>query len=255
MDTNRSIEALSKCWWSATDVNFTRFFGMKEQNPFEEKEVAEQWILSVESEKGMIRDNETYPALHAWFLSTDKGVVLEIGSGQGICSSKIEGYGHYIGIEPSAFLVTRAKELYESPLREFLVGDAYHLPKNNGSCDAVFSVNVWFHLEDVHRASKELFRVLKNKGKFFIHTADRDAFNVWKSFYTNATIQGKKVTGTVSGPGIYQTTNIFYGHTNEEVIEALEKAGLTVSKITKLGTLKDSTTIFIAIEGEKRDYP
>lgn len=224
---------------------------MKEENPFENKDVAQQWILSVESEKGMIRDNETYPALREWYTQASKGNILEIGSGQGICSSKIDGYEKYVGIEPSKFLIARAKELYSSPSRSFVIGNAYKLPVENESYDAVFSVNVWFHLENLEAASKELARVLRPGGAFFIHTADEGALDIWKTFYKDARIEGKKVTGKVEGPGIYQTTNIFYGHRNEEVIDVLNRAGLTVSSVTTLGALPSGKALFIVIEGVK----
>lgn len=224
---------------------------MKEENPFIEKEVAEQWIKSVEGEKGMIRDSESYPALSCWFENTSKGTVIDIGSGQGICSSKIEGYSKYIGVEPSLFLTERAKELYGSPIREFIMGDAYNLPVANSYCDNALSVNVWFHLEDLDSASRELFRVLKQNGNFFIHTADSDAIDLWKRFYINPVIDGKKILGEVEVPVNNMSINTFYMHTNNEVIEALEREGLKVSKVTKLGSLKEGRTLFIVIEGEK----
>lgn len=224
---------------------------MNEENPFTDKDVAEQWIKSVEGEKGMIRDNETYPSLYRWFENTSKGTVVDIGSGQGICSSKIEGYSKYIGVEPSVFLTERAKELYDSPVREFVIGDAYNLPIVGSSCDNALSVNVWFHLQDLDSVSRELFRVLKQNGKFFIHTADSDALDLWKRFYVNPIIDGKKILGEVEVPVNNMSVNTFYMHTNNEVCEALEKFGLKVSKITKLGKLNEDRALFVVIEGEK----
>jgi SAM-dependent methyltransferase len=82
---------------------------MQTDNPFELEKVAMQWINSVENEKGLLRDTETYPRLNHWFNSTTKGDVLDIGAGQGIASTKISGYRHYTGVEPSLFLVERAR--------------------------------------------------------------------------------------------------------------------------------------------------
>ncbi len=225
---------------------------MKEDNPFETKEIAELWIKCVEGEKGMIRDNESYPNLASWFNSTPKGTVLDIGSGQGVCCSKIEGYSKYIGVEPSTFLTDRAKELYASSTREFLMGDAYNLPVLNNSCDNVFSINVWFHLEDLDKASRELSRVLKQGGKFFIHTADSDVLDLWKKFYINPSIDGKKILGEVEVPINNMSVNTFYMHTNDEVIKSLEKFGLEVSKVFKIGMFREGRTLFVIIEGEKK---
>ncbi len=223
---------------------------MNAENPFEEKEIAEQWIHSVEGERGLIRDNEIYPALKQWFDSTQKGVVVDIGSGQGICASKISGYSKYLGIEPSTFLIERAKKLYTSKSTAFIVGNAYKLPSEKNTYDTAFSINVWFHLEDLNLASKELARVLKSRGKFFLQTADSDALTVWKKSYIKPTIQGKKILGEAIVPINNLSMNTFYMHTNEEMITALEEAGLRVTKITKLGKIENNT-IFIAIEGEK----
>ena len=66
---------------------------MQADNPFELEKVAMQWINSVENEKGLLRDTETCPRLNHWFNSTTKGDVLDIGSGQGIASTKISGIG------------------------------------------------------------------------------------------------------------------------------------------------------------------
>ncbi len=224
---------------------------MREENPFENKDVAEQWIYSVEGEKGIIRDNETYPRLYEWFNSTSRGVVVDVGSGQGMCSTKIEGYTKYIGVEPSTFLTERAKELYSNEGREFVIGNAYEIPLDNESCDNAFSINVWFHLENIEAASRELCRVLRPKGKFFLHTADSEAFDLWQKFYKNSTMEGRKLTGEIEAPVNNKTRNIFYMHTNSEVVAALEHAGLTVSTINKLGKLDDNKELFIVIEGEK----
>ena len=224
---------------------------MKESNPFEEENIAVQWISSVEGERGLMRDNKIYPSLQKWFEKTSKGVVVDIGSGQGICSLKISGYSRYIGVEPSSFLVARAKELYSSPERDFLEGDAYALPLLGTGCDNAFSINVWFHLENLQKASEELARVLKRGGKFFIHTADGDALDFWKACYINPQIQGKKMIGEVKVPVNNLSVNTFYMYDNAEVFSALEKAGLKILNVTKLGLPEKEKPIFIAIEGEK----
>ncbi len=220
-------------------------------NPFQDREIAKQWIKSVEGEKGMIRDNETYPALRNWFATTSKGIVVDIGSGQGICSSKIDGFERYIGVEPSVFLTERAKKLFHSPGIDFLAGDAYKLPLLDNSCDNVFSINVWFHLENLNLASDELARVLRRNGRFFIHTADSEALDLWKSFYINPSIDGKKISGEVALPINNMSMHVSYMHENNEVVEQLENSGLKVSRIAKLGKLHGNETIFIVIEGEK----
>jgi hypothetical protein len=53
---------------------------------FDEK-TARDWITSVESSK--VRSNDIFPKLSAWVDRTFPSEILEIGSGQGICSDHI----------------------------------------------------------------------------------------------------------------------------------------------------------------------
>ncbi len=223
-----------------------------EENPFEDAIIAKQWINSVEGEKGMTRDNESYPHLKKWHDSTTKGVIVDIGSGQGVCSEKINDYEKYIGVEPSIFLTERAKELYSPNNREFIVGNAYELPVESNSCDQAMSFNVWFHLADINLASQELSRVLKKDGRFWIHTADYDSLDTWKKFYINPTIENNKIVGEVRVPVNNLSNNTFYLHTNEDIKDALEKNGLVVEDATKIGTMKDGVKLFVIFEGYKK---
>lgn len=143
--------------------------GHSEENPFENRKVAEEWIASVEGEKGLLRDRELYPRLAQWAQQAQPRQIVEIGSGQGICSEHINASeSRYVGIEPSQLLVERAQKLYALPNRRFVRGNAYELPIADASTDAAFSVNVWFHLENINQASQELSRILKSGGKFLI---------------------------------------------------------------------------------------
>lgn len=223
-------------------------------NPFEDIEVAKQWINSVENEKGMIRDKEIYPKLKKWIESIYPKIVLDIGSGQGICADKVQIEGsNYIGIEPSSILVERAKELYSKEGRKFLVGDAYKLPVSNKLIDAAFSINVWFHLENLGLASKELCRVLKKEGKFLIITANPRVYNIWRSMYFEATEDEKKIDGKVNVPINPMSRNIFYKHAYDEIRNKLVEQNLIIDNIDEFGFVSSFTDkpIFICITGHK----
>ncbi len=224
-----------------------------EENPFESVQVAGEWISSVENEKDLIRDRELYPLLENWVEQVNPEVVVEIGAGQGICSSKLGDFkGKYIGIEPSQPLVDRAQELYKSDDREFIVGNAYHLPLAENAVSAGFSVNVWFHLENLAKASTELARVLKAGSKFLIITANPNNSNIWKSFYFDEVHEGKKTTGKANVPINPLSKNIFYDHSLKEITEGLESAGLSVDNSKTFGDDNHGNEgIFIAIEGHK----
>ena len=223
-----------------------------EENPFENEDIAKEWIGSVEGEEGMFRDKIIYPLLKNWVKEINPETVLEIGSGQGICSDKIgkEG-GKYIGVEPSQHLTQRAKELYgDKDNRDFVVGNAYDLPLANESVDAAFSVNVWFHLDNLNKGAEEMARVLKTGGKFLIVTANPKAYDSWKSFYDNPSVEERTIVGKVNTPVVPLSKNILYTHSLEEIENSLKQAGLKIEKVEELKD-EDSVSLFISIEGRK----
>lgn len=225
-----------------------------EENPFEDPTGAIEWTQAVEGERGEIRDRETYPRLSRWVESTGARTIAEIGSGQGICAEQaVPDSMRYVGIEPSLPLVKRAQEAYAKENREFVVGNAYDLPLADASVDAAFSVNVWFHLENLERASRELARILRPSGKFLISTPNPDEYQMWESFYQNVTREGKKLTGAARVPGHILSKSIFYQHSMEEIENALEQAHLRVEKKEKFGYSRGYSEhpLFIDILGAK----
>ena len=227
----------------------------KLENPFEDEEIARQWINSVENEKGMIRDNDIYPKLENWTKTFKPKVILDIGSGQGICADHVQsGEVRYLGVEPSPVLVERAKELYTKENRDFMVGNAYALPIAAGSVDMAFSVNVWFHLDDLDTPSKELSRVLERGGKFLIITANPKTYDLWRSMYFDATEDKKKIDGKVNVPINPMSRNIFYKHTLEEIEAQLTGNGLVISGEEEFGSVFPfrDRPVFICITGHKK---
>jgi ubiquinone/menaquinone biosynthesis C-methylase UbiE len=224
-----------------------------EENPFEHEIVSREWISSVENEKDMARDKEIYPRLTSWMNNVSPEIVIEIGSGQGICSSKMENFdGKYIGVEPSKILTERAIELYKNENRDFIVGNAYKLPLENECCDASFAVNVWFHLENLMQATKELARILKPGGKFMIVTVNPDEYVDWLKMYDDIQDDGKKVIGKANTPITPLTRNTFYKHSMDEISESLAENGLKISAVEVFGTGgKSGIKYFIQIMGTK----
>lgn len=226
-----------------------------EENPFEDPKIAGEWIRSVEGEQGMIRDREIYPMLQEW-ASNIKGRIIEIGSGQGICSQHLGTFpGTYVGVEPSVPLTERAQELYaKTESSDFVVGNAYQLPIESDSADGVFSVNVWFHLADLSTAGKELARVLKESAVFNIITANPESYHVWENSFTNYTKDAKKIVGQARMPVNPLSRNDFYLHTIEQIQQSLERNGLIVDKIEPLGIMSayPDNPLFISIRGRKK---
>lgn len=227
----------------------------REDNPFEDEVVAKAWINSVEGEQGMVRDKEIYPLLKTWVTEVQPDTLIEIGSGQGICSEKIgDQKGKYVGVEPSLPLVNRAKEMYQHPNRDFVVGNAYALPVGDATADAVFSVNVWFHLENLPKASQELARVLRPGGHFLIVTANPAEDRTWEEWFSDYTKQGKVLDGKVRVPNNVLGRSVIYQHSMEEMQRALEESGLQVNQAEPFGVFEkdgEQRMIFIRIKGHK----
>lgn len=222
------------------------------ENPFTDEAIAKQWVASVETKSGNWRDRVLYPEMRKWLagIAEPEPMILDIGSGQGRGSAEIDGYGKYIGVEPSEFLVNRAKEIYSAPNRNFVVGNAYELPIESESMDGVVSVNVLFHLANLEKAIEEMSRVLKVGASFFVNTASNDSVEVWKSLYTDLVVTETMMQGKIRLPGAEPTLNTFYFQPNKLVINTLEKHGLHVEKIS-YSCEKDGKMLFTTIEGKK----
>jgi len=230
----------------------------KEENPFEDREVAEQWINSVENEEPhRIRAVDIYPRIKKFLKELKPGdFVVEIGSGQGICSKNLGRDDLiYTGVEPSKILTERALSLYgETERQKFIIGNAYDLPFAEGEVEAVFSVNVWFHLQNLNMASIELSRILKKDGLFYIVTANPDAYKEWESFYEDFEREGKKIVGKVNIPINPLSRNTFYQHSQREILDFLKDNDLEVLRIEDFGDREkfENKGLFISILGKKK---
>jgi ubiquinone/menaquinone biosynthesis C-methylase UbiE len=197
-------------------------------------------------------------------IAISQSKVLDIGCGQGICSDNVDfNKTEYIGVDPSIFLIERAKQIYFNPNRTFIVGNAYNLPLEDSSVNATFSITVWFHLENLSKASEELSRTLSNGGRFMIVTADPDSYDIWNTHYSNANRVGKKIVGTAKvllnpDEAIHayasMDRNTFYRHSIDEILGPLSSNGLNIDEITKIGLLpvNKGKTLFIKILGHKQ---
>ena len=234
-----------------------------EENPFEDKDIAQEWINTIENEKGTIRDKEINPILAEWIQRIKPQNVLDIGCGQGICANAIgDDSVKYIGVDPSEALIKRANEKYPKDNRSFIVANAYNLPFKNDSIDASFSITVWFHLENLDDASRELARVLKPGGHFMIVTADPDSYDLWETHYDDIKREGNKIIGSskvLLNPDepvqkyAVMSKNNFYTHSMEDIISSLTKYGLIIESANKIGFLPihPGRSLFINIMGLK----
>lgn len=225
--------------------------GMDDRN-FDD-ETALQWIESVEASKFSIRDQDIYPTVRAWLTEGRITKALEIGSGQGICSDKIDLTAlEYIGLEPSSLMFERAKKIYSGQNRSFVLGNAYSLPFAADTFDGCFSILVWHLLGDLDLANRELGRVLKSGGNFLIITANPGSYPAWKGFYTTFKMDGKRLEGSMQLTEKHTSHDVLFLHTQDELVNSLRDAGLIVEKThTFRPSAKDQTDLLICIEGRK----
>ena len=219
-----------------------------------DQQTANGWIDTVESEKGRIRDVDIYPLLSEWVNSISPHDILEIGSGQGICSDKIELDGrNYTGIEPSAFLIARAKKLYCNVNRQFIDGSIYSLPFSDSVFDAVFSIAVWHLLSNLQRATSELSRVLRRDGHFLIVTANPGAYAAWIGIYEHGRSDGRRFEGTVQHTDKSTAQDVLYLHTLNEIADAFTVADCRIDAIETFRTFEGSGDQgkYILIKGNK----
>ena len=219
-----------------------------------DQQTAQDWINAVEKSSGKSwRDDHVYSKLSNLIQDDSLKTILDIGCGQGICCEKIElSQCRYTGIEPSPYLLDRAKQLYSSDGKTFLLGNAYDLPVPNQSFDAAFSILVWHLLMDLNKASSELSRVLTENGKFLIVTANPNAYSAWRAFYSDVKLSGKKLEGTMQ-LGEALSRDVLYLHTFDETKDSLNNVGLQIDSTETFLPSKDfpELNLLISIQGNK----
>jgi SAM-dependent methyltransferase len=102
--------------------------------------------------------------------------VLEVGSGTGAVCRELAGWqgvGQVVGIDPSPFLVARARELASgTPNLCFEEADGRELPVSSSSFDVVVSHTTLCHLPGPEAALAEAHRVLRPGGWLAIFDGD-----------------------------------------------------------------------------------
>jgi ubiquinone/menaquinone biosynthesis C-methylase UbiE len=202
---------------------------------------AQAWMEMIESEKSQIRHQDLYPRLKTWITGTKAQNVLEIGCGQGACSSQFEAPLRYTGVDFSPLLIKRARELYSDKI--FLEGSATQLPLKDSTFDGIFSVSVWHLIDDIGGAAQEMKRVLKEGGDFFIVSAHPDGYEAWKEIYETFTFDGRRLVGQLLKADGTLVEETLYLHSLEDLKGALESSTLSIQKIDRFRS-------FITIQGQ-----
>lgn len=98
--------------------------------------------------------------------------VLEVGSGLGILANTVATRfpdSNITGIEIAEEQILKArKDFPDRPNLKFLEGDALSLDFDESSFDVVYCRYILEHVTDPARVLREIFRVLKTGGRFFV---------------------------------------------------------------------------------------
>ena len=216
--------------------------------------LAKEWINWVEeSNPHGTRENEIFPYIQEWTKRINPPSLVDLGCGQGDCSRFIDSNIRYIGIDSSQTLITRAKELYSSKNKEFILGDLYKIPLDKNSVDSAISIWVWSHLENLELASQKMYDIIKPEGHFLIVTASPDTYEERKTWYKEYSINGNLLTGTMDlGNNKSLSNTTLYLHTQKEIENSIRNAGFTITKIKSMGQAESSDKgLYLVIEGYK----
>jgi len=209
-----------------------------------DKHSSQEWIQLIESGLSK-RDEDIYPYVNSWVKKNDDiSTILDLGCGQGICFEKLElNEVDYRGVDPSGYLIDRARENHPDFIDKFILGSAYSIPFADSSFDAAFSIAVWHLLEDLQKACAELTRILKNGGHFLIITANPNSFDEWGSIYDNIKITGDQIIGEKLTNN-KKSQDTLYIRDISKLKKEFARVELNVEKVTPM-------RIWSIIEGQK----
>ncbi|MFH8774192.1 class I SAM-dependent methyltransferase [Streptomyces sp. NPDC017958] len=96
---------------------------------------------------------------------------LDVGSGTGRFTPALaRAFGPVIGVEPSVRMREVAQAQSRHPGVRYLPGTAEEIPVPSDSADYALMGWSWHHVQDRHRAARELARVLRTGGRLLLRT-------------------------------------------------------------------------------------
>lgn len=218
-----------------------------------------QWYDDYMSKEGTYQSEVILPNLLR-LLAPKKGErILDLACGQGFFARKIiksvgdggGGGADVVGADISPELIAQAKK--NAPSAKFHVTSATDLSfAGNHEFDSVICILAIQNIEDIVAVFKEVRRVLKPHGKFFIilnHPAFRVLHRSSWGWDEEQKTQYRRVDGYLSGAKIAIDMNpskktqktISYHRSLQDFFKALSKAGLSVSRLEEWVSHKNSS--------------
>ena len=104
--------------------------------------------------------------------------LLNVGSSAGLIDRYLAGrFAGVVGMDIDAPAVRHAAATNDRGNLRFFVGDAMHLPFDDGSFDVVVCSQVYEHVPDAGRMMSEIFRALKPGGACYFAAGNRIMWN------------------------------------------------------------------------------
>jgi ubiquinone/menaquinone biosynthesis C-methylase UbiE len=183
---------------------------------------------------------ERFLAYRSRVISGARGRVLEIGVGSGLNLALYrDGVERVIGIDPSPQLLSRARHVdrREGLSIELIEGSAEMLPLRDSSVDTVVTTWTLCTIPDVHRALREMRRVLRPAGALLFVEHGRSPDAPVKRWQDRLTPAWKRLAGGC--------------HLNRAIGQLLEESGFGIERL-ETGYMKGPRPMTFMYEGRAR---
>jgi 2-polyprenyl-6-hydroxyphenyl methylase/3-demethylubiquinone-9 3-methyltransferase len=141
------------------------------------EELGDRWYTAFDDPVALLRAESEIkvPWISSRLRPLQAKTILDVGCGGGFAANALAREGYQVtGVDLSQSSLEVARKHDSTQTVNYLKADAYKLPFENASFDAVCSLDFLEHVEDPARAIGEIARVLKPGGQFFFHTFNRN---------------------------------------------------------------------------------
>ncbi len=142
-------------------------------------ELGDGWLLRSDHPIALLRaeNNVRIPWIEKRLAESTK--LLDIGCGAGLLANRLALRGHQVvGVDLSETTLEVARRTDATQSVKYIQANAYSLPFETDSFDAVCAMDVLEHVEAPECLLAEAARVLRPGGTFFFHTFNRN----WLSY-------------------------------------------------------------------------